>query len=84
MGKADKTFARISAACQAKPGLADVGFKIADLGCEIWDCGLRIWEGIGHGVRSQNPEFSRKAIKIEFFSTTGYWLLLLRISYYDE
>jgi hypothetical protein len=31
-------------------------------------------EGIEQGARSQNPEFRRKASKIEFFSllTTGY------------
>jgi hypothetical protein len=27
------------------------------------------------GDRSQNPEFRRKAIKSDFFSTTGYGLL---------
>jgi hypothetical protein len=27
------------------------------------------------GVRSQESEFRRKAIKTEFSSTTGYWIL---------
>jgi hypothetical protein len=38
----------------------------------IVDCGLGIWEGIEQGVKIQNPEFRRKAIEIEFLSTTCY------------
>jgi hypothetical protein len=49
-------------------GIGDFGLWIADLGRH------RAW-GMEHRESSQNSEFRRKAIKIEFLSTTCYWLL---------
>jgi hypothetical protein len=41
-----------------------------DVRCEIWDCGFRIEkQGVrrqGSGVRTQESEFRRKAMKIKF------------------
>jgi hypothetical protein len=42
-----------------------------DFGFRISDCGIRIYN---QGDRSQNPEFRRKQIKIEFLSATDYFL----------
>jgi len=57
--------------CTRHYALRTKHFSIWDFGCRIADCELK------KGVRSQNPEFRRKAIEIEFSSNTGYRLLTL-------
>jgi hypothetical protein len=38
--------------------------------------GQRLMTSSSKGARSQNPEFRGKAIKIEFFLTTGYFYVM--------
>jgi hypothetical protein len=43
-----------------------------DFGFWISDCGFEKASGIGHRVRSQEPESRRKVIKIHWPETAGY------------
>jgi len=58
----------------------DGGYEISNFELRIANLERHGAWGKESGVRIQNPEFRRKAIKIEFLSTTGYWILCFRIA----